>query len=355
MQSKLQFRWSNYQHACWWPLYAGCLVENISADQKRQIFTVCIDESHCVIFEAALLLLITTGAYISENSTHYFLPDWAYLGQESCQITVKEYSEHKIKAIFELSTHENPYVDSLFGLIYEFLIFLFFIFLSYLPKTRDLSWVVGGMYAPVPSGQKHALLWLESQGMPIISLLKLIGKCKLTLFFSQKATRISMKRLSNDDNWFVCPSSKLYQSQRSSYWVIRWYRSANLSRKNQLKLNQNETKRSSFLSLVFYIQLFRQHIQSSNLRQSRDSSWIQLCIASCAKLLLPASLFTANWFMAIISYFSLQLNSPVSLLKTLRRRVSLPFLSMPHTLHKRFHTASIFGIVQISKYYPNIP
>ena len=95
-------------------------MENISADQKRHIFTVCIDESHCVIFEAALLLLITTGAYISENSTHYFLPDWAYLGQESCQITVKEYSEHKIKAIFELSTLENPYIDSLFGLIYEF-------------------------------------------------------------------------------------------------------------------------------------------------------------------------------------------------------------------------------------------
>ena len=60
------------------------------------------------------------GAYISENSTHYFLPDWAYLGQESCQNTVKEYSEHKIKAIFELSTLENPYIDSLFGLIYEF-------------------------------------------------------------------------------------------------------------------------------------------------------------------------------------------------------------------------------------------
>ena len=63
---------------------------------------------------------VEAGAYISENSTHYFLPDWAYLGQESCQNTVKEYSEHKIKAIFELSTLENPYIDSLFGLIYEF-------------------------------------------------------------------------------------------------------------------------------------------------------------------------------------------------------------------------------------------
>ena len=80
-----------------------------------------------------------TGAYISENSTHYFLPDWAYLGQESCQNTVKEYSEHKIKAIFELSTLENPYIDSLFGLIYEFLIYSFFIFLSYLPNWGDNS------------------------------------------------------------------------------------------------------------------------------------------------------------------------------------------------------------------------
>ena len=56
------------------------------------------------------------GAYISKNSTHYFLPDLAYLGQN----TVKEYSKHKIKAIFELSTLENPYINSLFGLIYEF-------------------------------------------------------------------------------------------------------------------------------------------------------------------------------------------------------------------------------------------
>ena len=67
-----------------------------------------------------IITSITPGAYIFKNSTHYFLTDWAYLGQESCQNTVKEYSEHKIKAIFELSTLENPYTDSLFGLIYEF-------------------------------------------------------------------------------------------------------------------------------------------------------------------------------------------------------------------------------------------
>ena len=39
------------------------------------------------------------GAYISENSTHYYLPDWAYLGQKSGQNILKEWSDHKIKAI----------------------------------------------------------------------------------------------------------------------------------------------------------------------------------------------------------------------------------------------------------------
>ena len=60
---------------------------------------------------------IQSGAYISEYSTHYYLPDWAYLGQKSVQNTMKEWSDHKIKAIFELSTLENPHRDSLFGLI----------------------------------------------------------------------------------------------------------------------------------------------------------------------------------------------------------------------------------------------
>ena len=60
------------------------------------------------------------GAYISKNSTHYYFPDWAYLGRKSGQKSMKEWSDHKIKAIFELSTLKNPYIDSLFGLIYEF-------------------------------------------------------------------------------------------------------------------------------------------------------------------------------------------------------------------------------------------
>ena len=33
---------------------------------------------------------------------------------------MKEWSDHKIKAIFELNTLEKPYIVSLFGLIYKF-------------------------------------------------------------------------------------------------------------------------------------------------------------------------------------------------------------------------------------------
>ena len=88
---------------------------------------------------------VSPGAYISENSTHYFLPDWAYLGQESCQNTVNEYSsEHKIKAIFELSTLENTYLWILI-----FFIFYFFELSAQLGGQLAIcreSWVV--MYAP---------------------------------------------------------------------------------------------------------------------------------------------------------------------------------------------------------------
>ena len=49
------------------------------------------------------------------------MADGAYLGQKSGQNIMKEFSEHKINAIFQLSTLENPYGDSVFNLIYEFL------------------------------------------------------------------------------------------------------------------------------------------------------------------------------------------------------------------------------------------
>ena len=44
----------------------------------------------------------SAGAYVTKNS------DGAYLGQNSGQNSLKEWSEHKMKAILELSTLENP-------------------------------------------------------------------------------------------------------------------------------------------------------------------------------------------------------------------------------------------------------
>ena len=48
---------------------------------------------------------LSTGVYISTN---YYLPDWVYLRQNSGQNTVKEWSEHKIKASFDLNTFVWP-------------------------------------------------------------------------------------------------------------------------------------------------------------------------------------------------------------------------------------------------------
>ena len=57
---------------------------------------------------------------------------------------MKEWSDHKIKAIFEISTLENPYIHSLFDLIYEFYFFFEFLYFGVIcimggGTTRDLS------------------------------------------------------------------------------------------------------------------------------------------------------------------------------------------------------------------------
>ena len=57
------------------------------------------------------------GAYIYKNPSNYYSLDWAYLGQKLGQNTVKDWAEHKIRFIFELSTHENR---PLLGFIYKF-------------------------------------------------------------------------------------------------------------------------------------------------------------------------------------------------------------------------------------------
>ena len=67
-----------------------------------------------------------SGADISENSIHHYLPEWANSGQKSGQNIMKAWPERKINVILELSTLENPYVDTLFDLIYIFKIFFYF-------------------------------------------------------------------------------------------------------------------------------------------------------------------------------------------------------------------------------------
>ena len=76
---------------------------------------------------------------------------------------MKEWSDHKIKAIFELSTLKNPYIDSLLGLICKFFFeFLFFGVICLIGgTTRDLSWVVGGNVRPCKWLRKNNLnTWL---------------------------------------------------------------------------------------------------------------------------------------------------------------------------------------------------
>ena len=101
-------------------------------DGKLTKIDVCIWLGNTNIVNTAFKPIVysVSGAYISENSTHYYLLDSAYLGRKLGQNTMDELSDHKIKAIFELSTLEKPYIDSLFVLIYEFYIFFNFYFLE---------------------------------------------------------------------------------------------------------------------------------------------------------------------------------------------------------------------------------
>ena len=86
-------------------LYQMCK-KYLSCNQFLQ-YTSKIQNYYISIVERLHSLYMYSGAYISENLNRYFLPDRADLGQESCLNTMKEYSEHKIKAIFELSS-KNP-------------------------------------------------------------------------------------------------------------------------------------------------------------------------------------------------------------------------------------------------------
>ena len=58
------------------------------------------------------------------NFNPQYLPDWLYLRQKSGHKTLKEWSEHKGKVIFELNTHENFHIDSFFDLIWGYNLWL---------------------------------------------------------------------------------------------------------------------------------------------------------------------------------------------------------------------------------------
>ena len=85
---------------------------------KLQLVRVSFTEIVCE--SAALFVGSDSGAYISENTTNYYLPHWVYLRWKSGQNTMKDWSGLKIKAISALNPLLNPYIDSLFGLIYDF-------------------------------------------------------------------------------------------------------------------------------------------------------------------------------------------------------------------------------------------
>ena len=109
----------------------------------------------------------------------------------------------------------------------------------------------------------------------VIQFLKICLKRQLG---SQKSVHQITKVISSDN---------LNQSAQRFFRIFSCYRSARLNTTN----NSYCTILSSFLSVVFYTQLHWQDPQSINDRQSRISSYIGFCIASCTRLLLPVSFF----------------------------------------------------------------
>ena len=102
--------------------------------------------------------------------------------------------------------------------------------------------------------------------------------------------------------WFFMALKKLIQIRLVPLAVeiiIPSCSPANLSIKNQLKLNQNDTRLSSLLSMAFYVQSSKS--QSINNRESRVSCYIRFYVALYARLQLLVSFFSANWCMAIKS------------------------------------------------------
>ena len=81
--------------------------------------------------------------WISEYSTHYYLPHGAYIGQKSGQNTMKEWSEHKIKAIFNSTSLKAPVETPCLALSMNFnLLNFFFFFLEVMRMYQNFQQTV---------------------------------------------------------------------------------------------------------------------------------------------------------------------------------------------------------------------
>ena len=118
-----------------------------------------------------------------------------YLGQKSGQNTVKEWSEHKKKAIYELSTHENLYTDSVFE------IFIFgAICLSWGQLTTcHESWVVISGYTLLCNGLTY--LYLGHRGIESIGewFLVLVTVCLCPAASIKFHDQVSQSQAMEDD------------------------------------------------------------------------------------------------------------------------------------------------------------
>ena len=128
MLSLTECVWEFQNHALWDTHWHVLLGEGVSAQSSNQMeLKNCVIKLRTKCYSCIGIHNLQSGAYISKNYTHYYLPDWAYLGQKLSQNIVIVWSEPKLKVIIELSTFQNFNIDASFGLIYEFFLnFLFF-------------------------------------------------------------------------------------------------------------------------------------------------------------------------------------------------------------------------------------
>ena len=75
---------------------------------EKHLLTVCLGQAR----------FRCRGVYFRKFDSILFA-GLSLLGTKSGQNTAKDWSEHKINAIFELGTLENSYIEFFFGLIYE--------------------------------------------------------------------------------------------------------------------------------------------------------------------------------------------------------------------------------------------